>query len=290
MTMADGSGPFRGTKSDFARMAAAEDAEMLKELAGIGMRLVRLLETNAEAKMAVDPACDLGPVDQAFAKLSRSVRQTLALKAKLSELAAKRNSAVAGDERKREADASRRRWRKVKLGRAVAETVKAEYSRSDTENLLTDLQERLDDPDIDVDLATRSIGEMVASVCDDLGIEINREIWRAKGWYLTENWRVRDPVEPVPQAPARSIEEITAEALAMMDEMNSWPAATRRPAHLGQPMIGEENRQGSTPPPVPLARFRDQKSRISRSLVSGTKIMPTTKVMPAMMIGYQSPL
>ena len=145
-------------------------------------------------------------------------RQTLALKAKLTELAAKRDAAIAGDAGAHEADATRLHWRKVKLKRAVAETIEAEAGEHDAENLLTDLHERLEDPDIAADLAVRSMGEMVASVCDDLGIPRNREIWERKGWYLTENWRVREVAEAPQTAPARSWQSLRDEALAMMEE------------------------------------------------------------------------
>ncbi len=213
MMMADSPDPTRGSG---AESACNEDAAMLQELAQIGMRLARLVEANAEAKMAQDPAADLGRVDQAFAGISRSIRQTLALKAKLADRTAKRVPAP-------EADSARLHWRKAKLKRAVAETIDAEAGPHDAENLLTDLHERLEDPDIALDLVSRSMGEMVASVCDDLGIPLNREVWRGKGWYLTENWRIREKAEPAPPAPARSLAEITAEALAMMDETTHGP-------------------------------------------------------------------
>ncbi len=212
MTMADNPDPARGTGAESARIEAAEDSEMLRELAQIGMRLVRLVEANAQARAAQDPAADLGRVDQAFAKLSRSIRLTLALKAKLADSAAKRESTV-------EADASRLRWQKVKLKYAVAETLEA----LDAEHLLADLHERLEDPDIAADLALRTMGEMVASVCDDLGIGINRDVWRPKGWYLTENWRAVDIAAPGQPLPKRSWESLRDEALAMMDERTHGP-------------------------------------------------------------------
>ena len=229
MMMADNPTPSWGTGEESACIdAAADDAAMLKELAQIGMRLARLVEANAEAKMALDPAADLGRVDQAFAKISRSVRQTLALKTKLAELTAKREAAIEKHAQTQLTDASRTHWRKVKLQRAVAETIEAEAGEHDAENLLADLHERLEDPDIETDLAVRSMGAMVASVCDDLGIPRNREIWERKGWYLIENWRAREPAGSAAPVPARSYEEITAEALAMFEE-TTHPAPARRP-------------------------------------------------------------
>ncbi len=212
MMMADSPNPSRGPGVEFAHIDAVEDSEMLRELAQIGMRLVRMVEANAEAKMAQDPAGDLGRVDQAFARLSRSIRLTLALKSKLAEQTRKRDLAL-------EAGASRGRWRKARLERAVAETLEA----ADCEHLLADLHERLEEPDIAVDLAACKMGEMVAGLCDDLGIAINRDVWQPKGWYLTENWRARDIAEPAQPLPARSLAEITAEALAMMNETTHGP-------------------------------------------------------------------
>jgi len=178
MMMADSPDPLRGTGAESACIEAAEDAEMLRELAQIGMRLVRLVEANAQARMAENPAADLGRVDQAFAKLSRSIRLTLALKAKLADSAAKRDTAAMGAARTQQADESRTHWQKVKLEHAVTETLEA----LDAEHLLADLHERLDDADIAADLGTRTMGEMVARVCDDLGIGINRDLWKGKGW------------------------------------------------------------------------------------------------------------
>jgi len=217
--MADDTDPALGVESDSARTEAAEDAAMLKELAQIGLRLARLVEENAESRMALDPATNLGRADQAFAKISRSVRQTLALKAKLAEIQEKHAAAVEKEAQERAADAARLHWQKTRLKRAVAETIDV---TPDAENLLSDLYERLSDPDIEADLASGSIGEMVAQICDDLGIAPDREVWSAKGWYLTEGWHARLP-KPDSAAPATEPEipwaERVAPFLAEMDRV-----------------------------------------------------------------------
>jgi hypothetical protein len=218
--------------ADAASADAADDAEMLTELAGIGMRLVRLVETNVEAKLAQDSAADLGRVDQIFARLSRSIRQTLALKAKLAEMRRKRGAATETEMRQSQAAEARQRWRKARVERAVAETIEA--GRGDAENLLSDLYERLLDPDIEADLAMGSIGEMVAGLCDDLGIKPDREIWKDKGWYLTEGWNARlpkpEPAPPEPQEPIpievrrqRSLAAIEAVMAASHGIPPPWP-------------------------------------------------------------------
>jgi hypothetical protein len=222
MTMADtysaltrttGPEPERARDGCAASAEAADDAQMLTELAGIGIRLVRLVEANVEAKLAQDPAADLGRADQMFARLSRSIRQTLALKAKLAEMGRKRTAASETEQ----ADIVRRDRRRARVERAVAETIEAAGS-SDRENLLSDLYERLLDPDIEADLATGSIGEMVAGLCDDLGIKPYREIWKTKGWYLTEGWQSRIPKpEPTPPEPQEPIEVRRQRSLAAIE-------------------------------------------------------------------------
>jgi hypothetical protein len=224
--------PERAREASAASAAAAEDAEMLSELARIGMRLARLVEANAEAKMAQDPACDLGRTDQMFARLSRSIRQTLALKAKLAELRAKRAAGVETEARQRQADAVRTRRRKARVERAVAETIAA--GRGDAENLLSDLHERLLDPDIEADLAAGSIGETVAGICDDLGLKPDREVWKDKGWYLTENWHARlakaEAAAPPPEEPYAVVAaRYLAEMNAMTDPLGH-PLTTAVPA------------------------------------------------------------
>ena len=210
--------PERAREASAASAAAAEDAEMLSELARIGMRFARLVEANAEAKLAQDPAADLGRADQMFARISRSIRQTLALKAKLAEMRGKRSAASLTEERQRQADAARRRWRKARVERAVAETIGTE--RGDSENLLSDLHERLLDPDIEADLASGSIGETVAGICDDLGLKPDREVWKDKGWYLTENWHARlAKAEAAAPAPEEPYAVVAARYLAEMNAM-----------------------------------------------------------------------
>ncbi len=228
MMTADTPDPSRGTGAESACIDAAEDARMLRELAGIGMRLVRLVEAQAQARVAEEPAAELGRADVAFARISRSIRQTLALKAKLAEMAAKRAAAVTRENRAQAADEARLHRRKARLARAVAETIDVTPHERDAEHLLADLHERLEDPDIAADLAIRSMGEMVASVCDDLGLGIDPDVWQSKGWYLTENWQARDRGAPAAQLePQRPWQSIRDEALAMME-------ATTNPAGNGR--------------------------------------------------------
>jgi hypothetical protein len=216
--------PERERDANAARAEAAEDAEMLKELARIGMRVAALIEANAQAKMAERSACDLGRVDQMLGRVARTVRQTMAFKVKLAEMRERPAALIEKEARDRAADAEFLRRRKAKLERAVTETIEAdaETGPSDRENLLRDFHERLLDPDIEAMLASSSIGELVASICDDLNIKPDRAVWKKKGWYLTESWHTRLP-KPDPAAPERpkTREEIVIECKRIAAEMDA---------------------------------------------------------------------
>jgi hypothetical protein len=214
--------PDRARDAKPALSAAAEDAEILKELVQTGVRLNRLVEANAQAKLAKDPSCDLGRVDQMYARISRSIRQTLAFKPKLAELHEKRAAANLKQTQEQAADIARKRSRKARVERAVTETIDAEACPSDREYLLGDLHERLLDPDIEADLAAVSIGELVAGLCDDLGLKPDRTIWKRKGWYLTENWHSRLPEpEPAEQAPKESLRSQVLRFLEETDRLTN---------------------------------------------------------------------
>jgi hypothetical protein len=247
-----GPNPERARDANAARAEAAEDAQMLRDLAQIGMRLARLVEVNAEARMAENPACDLGRTDQMFARVSRSVRQTLALKSKLAEMLEKRVAATWREDQEQEAEAARKRSRKARVQRAVAETIESQSSASDRENLLSDLYERLLDPDIEADLTSRSIGELVAGICDDLGLKPDREVWKRKGWYLTENWHTRLPKpEPGEQVPEEHWALGAVRDLEEMDAMTNCMGPRRRYAVTGEGRIVEIGRDEILGPPEP---------------------------------------
>jgi hypothetical protein len=247
-----GPDPERARDASAALSEAAEDAQMLKDLAQIGMRLARLIEANAEARMTENPACDLGRADQMFAKISRSVRQTLALKTKLAEMREKPKAPIEKDVQEQEAEAARRRSRKAMVERAVTETIEAESGPSDRENLLSDLHERLLDPDIEADLTSRSIGELVAGICDDLGLKPDREVWKRKGWYLTESWHTRLPKpEPGEQAPEEHWALGAVRDLEEMDAMTNCMGPRRRYAVTGEGRIVEIGRDEILGPPEP---------------------------------------
>jgi hypothetical protein len=115
-------------------------------------------ETNAEAR-------DLG---LALQRVSRSLRQTLLLEAKLARDArAAAREDVAEARAGREAEVTARKARvRHEVGRVAME---AGESPEDVETLLSDLDDRLDGYVRAHDFETATLDELVVAVCKDLG-------------------------------------------------------------------------------------------------------------------------
>lgn len=170
---------------DGAAARAERRLRMLAELGDIGMELARHVRLQVLGEAGPDTAeahaarpevaggriggADLGLV---FSRIARAVRQTLALEARLD--AEGQAGAVSAVQAGRAA-AERKRVKQVKerIRRCVEDAIRAETDGSDTESLLLDLEERLEDPDIEDELGNRPIGVVVAGICADLRIEVD---------------------------------------------------------------------------------------------------------------------
>ena len=94
----------------------------------------------------------------AFTRISRSIRQTIAFKAKLAEMKAKSAEKHQAKAREEAIETSRLRFKKRQVAREVGEMVE---SQGGSENLLSDLYERLNDPDIEDELLTIRVGDVI---------------------------------------------------------------------------------------------------------------------------------
>jgi hypothetical protein len=133
---------------------------MLQELAEIGMVMARNLRDQA----AADPQVDLALT---FARIARAVRQTLALHAKLD---ADAKADLLRAARARVAS------RKVQVQHLVEAAIDAETEDADGA-LLGRLYERLADAD-DCDFTDKSVPEIVAAICRDLGVPFDPDVWQ----------------------------------------------------------------------------------------------------------------
>ena len=138
-----------------------------------------------EAAKAVDDETGRDP-QLAFARVSRAVRQSVALSAHLRQqrqaVAAKSAEAaahgVSGDEAQMDRARHERVVARVRAlcrrsevaGRLTA-AIEAEAAEGEVERLLGDLDQRLDVAANDIDFAARPIDEVIAGIRHDLGLE-----------------------------------------------------------------------------------------------------------------------
>ncbi|MDB5475682.1 MAG: hypothetical protein JWP49_1193, partial [Phenylobacterium sp.] len=153
---------------DPQREMAERHGRMLNELAEVNLSAAKILhdrlaaaETNAEAR-------DLG---LALQRVSRSLRQTLLLEAKLAKdrwAAAREDAADAQAAREREVAA-----RKGVVRHAVARIAyEACDSKEVADGLIEDLDDHLDGYARDPGFAADATDELIALICKDLGLAL----------------------------------------------------------------------------------------------------------------------
>jgi hypothetical protein len=153
---------------------------ILQELAELGMDLARDVQARALAVDA-DPAT-AGDLVLSFARIVRAVRQTVALEAKLD-----RDGQAASAERaeRRARDARDRVYKhKARVRDLVERAIDAEASGDAAEDLLCDLNERLEDADDLAGFADRPVAEIVAHICRELGLSPPPSLWNEADWGL----------------------------------------------------------------------------------------------------------
>jgi len=165
------------------------DQQMLAELAELDLALARHVQARA---LATDDGAEVAELSRAYQRISRSVRQTLALKAKLKRDAEQHARWLeARDVRPQRQEptpdpADRAAKRRVDLENAVARVIWAEreYDKADWEERRERRFQRLDAL-IDRRAQTGAIGrgtldEDVRLLCGDLGLSrLNALNWRA---------------------------------------------------------------------------------------------------------------
>jgi hypothetical protein len=164
------------TPTDPAVERAERHGRVLQELAELGMTHARAV--TAQASVA-DPA-RANDLALAFSRIARAVRQTLALEARLAE---DRKTAVTEIAQRRAFAARDRRSRVENL---VERAIDAEASDAEAENLYADLQERLEDADDLAGFYDRSVPEIVALICKDLGVTPPHIHWDDADWGTPE--------------------------------------------------------------------------------------------------------
>jgi hypothetical protein len=192
--------PDRGAASaengtDPEAIRAQEHLAMLRELAQMGMELARAIHSEGiAAKAAAEsdtPAPSAAEAALPFTRIAKTVRQCLALEAKIAETLRRRELGEIDEVGAllKEGLEYRRADKRRQVKRAVVDAIEAETEaggiyRSDAERLLDGLHERLDDEADDFD--DRPVGEWVALLCRKLGVAPDWVRWQAERWAVAE--------------------------------------------------------------------------------------------------------
>jgi hypothetical protein len=191
---------------------------ILQELAEIGMDLARAVRTRALA--AKDPAAtvDLG---LSFSRIARAVRQTVALEARLEQ---DRQAAAAERAERQARDAREQAYKhKARIRGLVERAIDAEASGEAAEDLLGDLDERLEDADDLAGFAGRPVAEIVQHICRELDVTPPPALWDEAEWGLAGGG-VKGPLH-ISSAP--EAEPGTGRAEAAWPDPTAGPGRTR---------------------------------------------------------------
>jgi hypothetical protein len=204
-------GPFPAVE-DRASVLAQRRMDMLMSLAETGMEMAEGVRRQAAVLPVIESATlEQGDARQLYAaekaicarrelaliyqRVSRAVRQTLALHAKFEDEHLTRYEKIrAAQQAADKLAANSALWRNRKLAeRAVARLIETENDDAGAEgnegadeaevSLLREaLHERLDDYEALDELDGKSVGEIIARICRDLGVEPDWSLWQDEPW------------------------------------------------------------------------------------------------------------
>ena len=211
--MADGALPpdMPGLEDETDGGWAARQLGQLQELAEIGMIVARTLPAQAETLAdAEDPAAVAGQLALTFSRVSKAVRQTLALEAQLRQGLPRDPGprpappvvlTAAQRAEQSMALARRRAAHKDQLRRAGRQIISDRALVADWDEQIEDLA----DEDEASFLAT-SISGLLAEICETLEVTPDWSLWRQEDWAIAE-LRDRPPWAEYPEIHDRMIAE-----------------------------------------------------------------------------------
>jgi hypothetical protein len=191
------------------RPATLRQLALLGELAEIGLEISRAIERHATGK-AEAPVMK-GDHALAYARVSRSVRQTIHLQSRLIDSMKAEDDAAAETAPEAAKEAARltpEYQRKASVERIVERLIEVEHPDDEEtlDALICDAGERLDDEDLYGDLMDRPMSELVARICRDLGLTpdwstLAAELWAQKEIESgTPGWPLAMLTRPLPLA------------------------------------------------------------------------------------------
>ncbi len=234
------------------RRVLERQIETLGELAELAMRMARTTTdqaTESQATQAAEgqvpdadaPTPDARQTDHlalAFHRAARAVRLTFMLQSKLLEDLRLLNRRAQPSEYDDIDPVDEHKARVQRIVRRLAQDAH-DGNPAQVDKLTIEASERLEDEDLYRDVIDRPVGELVAGLCRDLGLEPN---WRGladEPWALDEQDDPRSPfaeMEPPPQATARDVERAEKQVLARaLSDLAAYDAASAAETRSASP-------------------------------------------------------
>ena len=139
---------------------------ILAELSELGLALARDLQVRA---LAADDVKTAGELSLAFHRVSRSVRQTLALEARLDRDRLRQDREARADTER--AKTTRAKRRKAQVKAAVERCIWSEVEGDEAERLVDELDDRLEEDALsDMFAGEDPIEAHIARICIELGV------------------------------------------------------------------------------------------------------------------------
>ena len=153
---------------DDARYRAVLDT-LIEQGAAIAARLA------GHATAATTPDSALPEATVAFDRIARAIRRTVALARHIAAHQAPGPAHVS-------APGTNRTTTRAQLIRGVEDAIHRQRRELDTEPLYAELGERLDDPELDLDLQGRPVDDIIEEICRDLGVaqQGRSYVWRRR--------------------------------------------------------------------------------------------------------------
>lgn len=194
------------SSADPREARAARRLAVLERLAEIGMVLAEDLSRRVGETLERGEPLDGGAVALEFSRVSRSVRQTVGLAARLDQdREALAKMFAAEREARQKAREDRIEGRRDAVRDAVLHAVdQAGGGQRKIERLCEALDERLEDPREDDDFADLPVSTLVGRICAALGVAADWDLWKNTDW-AGDEWRAA--VEGSPYAPMAAAPE-----------------------------------------------------------------------------------
>jgi len=190
---------------DWARALLERQLWVLGQLAEGGLEIARAIERQATGAGSDDAAPHTvdAHVPMAYARVARAVRMTILLQSKLitdlQALEAKTAEAAYSAKCRRALDRPHiLREQKARIGRIVGRIAWADgREHAEIERLARHAAEMLDHDDHFGDILTRPVSELIALICQDLGLEPDWPQLAEEAWAMAEiaGGKVGGPLE-----------------------------------------------------------------------------------------------